>query len=282
LKVFRFAVFALLLAIAAGARAQTITTVTGTVIDATGIPFANSPVNITLLGGPPTPIVTATNSPVEMPIAPTTNAGGAFSVNLVATASISPATTYSFRVCSPPVAPPVGIGAGVCVNITGVTIAGSSQDLSALFAAAPPPSLVNLTNPSRVFNLIPTASLGSLVLTPMTTAPAQPATGSSYVFSGYLTQVALGTGCTGNTTVTLQVTFQDPNAAAPQLTPIGSFTVTTNGTVGIVPLTSGAYGGQIALIAKPGTVVQYSTLYALGTGCTIGPSVQLFPVLELR
>jgi hypothetical protein len=278
---------ALLFLLAGGARAQTITTVTGTVLDPTGIPFANAPVNIVLTGGPgsPTPIVTATNSPVEMPVAPTTNAAGQFTVNLVANGSISAAgSTYAFRACSLGVAPPVGNGNGGCVAISGVTIAGASQDLSALFAAVPPPPLINLTNPSRVYNVIPAAGTASLPTTTMVIAPAQPATGTHYAVAFYLTQTALGASCAANSTVLVNVIYQDPNAAAPSTLAYTTFLILGNGVLGGVLNFSGAVNAisQWGILAKPGTPVQYSTTYTPGTSCAPAPAVQLFPVLEIQ
>lgn len=281
---FRWAVLLGIFALAVAARAQTITAVTATIADPNGIPYSFAPVTINLAPSPgtPSPTIAATGAPVVMPINPTTNSAGAFSVNLIANGSISSAgSTYTFRVCVPPVAPPIGTGAG-CVTITGVTIAGASQDLSATFAAVPPPALANVTNQSRLYNIAPAAGTASIGATTMVTAPAQPATGTHYVFSFYATQTVLGTSCTGNTTVTVNAIVTDPNAAAPQTTAVGVFTVTTNGTLGIVPLTSSAYGGNMPLVAKAGTIVQFSTTYALGTACAPGPTVQLFPTLELQ
>jgi hypothetical protein len=119
---------------AAGARAQTITAVTGTIADPNGIPYANGQVTITIAPpGVTSPFITATNSPILFPITASTNASGFFSVQLVANASITPAATqYTFRICAPVIPPPLGTGIS-CFTPGPVTIAGASQDLSTTF-----------------------------------------------------------------------------------------------------------------------------------------------------
>lgn len=266
------------------AHSQTITAVTGTILDPQGIPYAGGTVTATLIGtsGGATPTVTATGAPVVGTPVASMNGSGVFNMGLIANGSITPAsTTYTFRFCAPAIQGPLAGITQSCFTITGVTIAGASQDLSAT-ANASSVSLAQTWNPSRIFNTLPAAGTASLSATTMTTAPAIPATGTRYVLGGYISQTVLGTSCAGNTTIVLNAIFQDPNAAAPQTTAIATFTVTTNGTLGIVPITANAYGGAIAFVAKPSTVVQYSTTYSLGGSCSPGPTVQVFPVLEFQ
>jgi hypothetical protein len=140
LKVFRGLAFVALLTIAAGARAQTVTTVTGTIADPNGIPYANGQVTINI--SPPgvtTPFITATNAPILFPIVPSTNASGFFSVQLIANGSITPAATqYTFRICAAgPIPAPLGTGTS-CFTPAPVTIAGASQDLSTTFNPVAP------------------------------------------------------------------------------------------------------------------------------------------------
>ncbi len=82
----------------------------------------------------------------------------------------------------------------------------------------------------------------------------------------YAYDSAAGSGCTGNTTVTWTVSYTDPTNNAQTSTAVE--TITTNG---------GATGGDalktsLPIAIKPGTAVNISTVYAIGTGCTTGPS----------
>jgi len=265
-------------------RAQTITTVTGTILDPQGISFAGGQVTINVVSpsGGVTPFVTATGATMIAPQIVTLSSSGSFSVGVVANASISPAsTTYTIRACPVGVQPPIGAGTQGCATATGITIAGASQDVSATLNALTA-SLAQTWNPSRFFNTAPAAGTASIGPTTMTTAPAIPVTGTRYNLSTYITQTALGASCAGNSTIVVNAIFQDPNAAAPQTTPLATYTVTTNGTLGIVPITANAYAGSISFVAKAGTVVQYSTTYTPGGSCSPAPAVQFFPVLELQ
>lgn len=265
-------------------RAQTITTVTGTILDPQGVAFEGGQVTINVVSpsGGVTPFVTATGSPLIAPQVVSLSPTGNFSVGVVANASISPAsTTYTIRACPVAVQPPIGSSTQNCATITGVTIAGASQDVSATLSAAAS-SLVQTWNPSRIYNTAPAAGTASIGATTMATAPAIPATGTRYNLSTYITQTVLGASCAGNTTIVVNAIFQDPNAAAPQTTAIATYTVTTNGTLGIVPITANAYAGAISFVAKAGTVAQFSTTFTPGGSCAPAPTVQIFPVLELQ
>jgi hypothetical protein len=268
----------------ASIHAQTITAVSGTVLDPQGSSFAGGQVTINVVSpsGGVTPFVTATGATMIAPQIVSLSASGSFSVGVVANASISPAsTTYTIRACPIGMQLPMGSATQTCVTATGITIAGASQDVSATLNALTV-SQMQTWNPSRIFNTLPTAGTASLGATTMTTAPAIPATGTRYNLSSYISQTVLGASCAGNSTIVVNAIFQDPNAAAPQTTPIATYTVTTNGTLGIVPLTANVYSGGISFIAKPGTVVQYSTTYSPGGSCSPAPAVQFFPVLELQ
>jgi hypothetical protein len=104
------------------------------------------------------------------------------------------------------------------------------------------------------------------------------ATANTYRLSAYVTQSVLGAACGGTSTIVVNVIFQDPNAAAPQTQAIGTFTITTNGTLGIVPLTTTP--GTLMIRAKTGTNVQYSTTYTPNGTCSPNPTYQIFPILE--
>lgn len=267
------------------ASAQTITTVTGTITDPQGISFAGGQVTIIVVSPSAgvSPTVTATGVPLLQPQVVQLSSSGSFSVGVVANASISPAsTTYTIRACPAALAPPIGSSTQNCITATGVTISGASQDVSATLNALSTNSLAQQWNPSRIFNTAPAAGTSSLSATTMVTAPAIPATGTRYNLSTYITQTVLGASCAGNTTIVVNLIYQDPNAASAQTNPIATYTVTTNGTLGIVPLTANVYSGSQSFVAKAGTVVQYSTTYTPGGSCSPAPAVQFFPVLELQ
>lgn len=268
--------------------AQTITAVTGTVIDPQGLPFANGSVTPVIVG-PGTGVsltVTATGAPVFNPPSVATSSTGSFSMNLIANGSISPSSsTYTFVVCSPAYISQNDIttlsGNGLCFTVTGITISGASQDISATLNASAF-SLARQWNSSRLYSTAPAAGTASIGATTMlASVPAIPATGTRYSFTSYITQTVLGASCAGNSTIVVNAIFQDPNAASAQTTAIATYTVTTNGTLGIVPLTANNYGGAITFVAKPGTAIQFSTTFTPGGSCSPAPTVQLFPVLEL-
>lgn len=264
-----------------GAHAQTITAVSGTVLDPQGLAYAGAQLTATVVApnGGASPTVTATGAPLNAPQLANLDPTGSFTMGLVANSSVTPgSTTYSFRVCGIPLQPPLASTQQSCFTVTGVTISGATQNISATLNSAAV-RLVKIWAPSRVFNTLPAASAASISATTMDTTPAIPATGSEYTFTAYLSQTVLGASCAGNSTVTLNLIYQDPNAAAPQTQAIGTFTVTTNGTLGIVPLTSNIYAGKITFTAAPSSVIQYSTTYSAGGSCSPAPTVQVFPVL---
>jgi len=113
----------------------------------------------------------------------------------------------------------------------------------------------------------------------MATAPTIPTVGTTYRFAAYVSQTVLGSGCAGNSTIAVNVITQDPNAASAQTTAAATFTVTTNGTLGVVPITT-ELQNPFTFRAKAGTVVQFSTTYTPGGSCSPAPTVQIYPVLE--
>lgn len=258
------------------------TSVSATVIDPNGIPYAGGTMSAVLVPNV-SGAYTLSGSPYSGRINPTAlDATGSFTVQFADNGVLLPASSqWQITVCAPGRLPlPIGTG-GLCFTAAALTITGGSQNISATLNASAT-ALVQIWNPSRVFNTAPAAGTASLGATTMTTAPAIPAIGTRYNLSTYISQTVLGASCAGNTTIVVNAIFQDPNAAAPQTTPIATYTVTTNGTLGIVPLTANSYAGSISFSAKAGTVVQYSTTYTPGGSCAPAPAVQFFPVLELQ
>jgi hypothetical protein len=264
--------------------AQTITTVSGQVLDPNGVRYNGGQVTITIVppSGGVSPYVTITHGPVQSPLTLRLTNTGTFSAAVVANASITPASThYTFTVCGAPSQPTISSTVQPCFTVTGITIAGAIQNLSTTLNNAAV-RLFQTWDSAREFNTLPAATAGSLAPVTMVTAPAVPLTGKEYTLTAYVSQTALGASCGAPTTIVLNAIFTDPNAAAPQTQAIGTFSVTGNGTLGIVPLTANIYSGKITFVAKPATAVQYSTTYALGTSCSPGPTVQVYPVLQMN
>jgi len=145
-----------------------------------------------------------------------------------------------------------------------------------------PGSLINLYNGlttvgngvvAELYNTAPAAGTASIGATTMFT----PASAGTFRASFYVTQTVLGTSCSGNSTIQANVIFKDPNAASAQTVATALFTVTTNGTLGQVPLTSGPMSYTFRSSAA---AIQYSTTFTAGGSCSPAPTVQVFPVLE--
>jgi hypothetical protein len=112
--------------------AQDFTTVTGTVEDSVGIPYALGTITAKLvIAG--NPVFTDT----KLPYAPPTGLvkldnNGFFTMQLAANGALTPASsTWTFVVCSVTgTEQPVFGKASSCYQVTGITISGSSQDIS--------------------------------------------------------------------------------------------------------------------------------------------------------
>lgn len=118
------------------AAAAQFTTVTGTVIDPNGVPYANGTITATL-------ITSASPTLSGLPYTPPTqqvglSSAGAFVMQLADNTQLSPGgTQWTFKVCSAAgtVLPAGGVGP-VCFVAGPVTISGSSQNLTATLAGA--------------------------------------------------------------------------------------------------------------------------------------------------
>ncbi len=131
--------------------------------------------------------------------------------------------------------------------------------------------------PSEYYNTASASTNANVSATTLITAPTSV---SRYRISFYVDQTVVGAGCTGTSTVTLNVIYTDPNAGAAQTVAVGTYNVATSGNGGV-----GNFVGQSTfnLVAKASTAVQYSTSgYTAGTGCTTHPSYQVYPVLEAQ
>jgi hypothetical protein len=120
------------------------TTVTGTVVDPNGLPYANGTITPLLV------VPSGAGSPTlgGLPYTPPTSSigldlTGSFSFNVADNTQLLPAATkWSFTVCSAlgTVLPAGGKGP-ICFIVPALTVSGASQSISAAIAAVPPPAL---------------------------------------------------------------------------------------------------------------------------------------------
>jgi hypothetical protein len=152
-------------------------------------------------------------------------------------------------------------------------------------SAAVPPQWADC-NAANGFNVVTTvystpsaSTTASISATTMATASPL---GNTYEFSFYPTQTAVGVGCAGNSTITVSVTFQDPNEGAPVSYPYSAdiATIIGNGAPGHIFPGTAALTTGVTFSAKGGTVVTYSAVYAPNGGCGPAPAYQIFPILE--
>lgn len=126
----------------------------------------------------------------------------------------------------------------------------------------------------EIFNVASAAGTASLSATTMATTPVT----GNFRLSWYITQSIVGASCAGNTTVTVNVIYTDTNAASEQTVVLALHTVTTNGTIGNVPWTSGPI--SYTFTAKAATNIKYSTTVSAGGSCAPVPTYVITPILE--
>lgn len=134
----RVKIFAFLLCFCLPVAAQ-FTTVSGTVIDPNGIPYANGTIVPTLVSSSSPTLNGLFYSPPTGPVGLDIN--GSFLMNLASQASLLPGgTTWNFTVCSAigTVQPAAGTGPQ-CFVVTGIVVAGASQSISTQLQAAARP-----------------------------------------------------------------------------------------------------------------------------------------------
>jgi hypothetical protein len=116
------------------------TTVTGTVTDPNSLPYANGTITATLVSSS-SPKFTASNLPYTPPTQPVgLSAAGSFVMQLADDTLLTPGgTTWSFTVsCGASCVPPVFGKGPITFTVTGVTISGASQSITATLTAAAP------------------------------------------------------------------------------------------------------------------------------------------------
>lgn len=116
------------------------TTVTGTVTDPNGLKYAFGTIASVIVSSS-TPVFSSNSQPYFQPTQATgLSSVGTFTVRLADNTQLSPGgTTWTFTVCSAggTVQPAFGKGP-ICFVVSGVTISGASQDISATLSAAAP------------------------------------------------------------------------------------------------------------------------------------------------
>jgi len=128
------------------------TTVSGTVVDPNGLPYANGTITAALVSSS-SPKFTATNQPYTPPTQPVgLSSAGSFVMNLADNTQLTPGgTTWNFTVsCAAGCVPPVFGTGPVTFTITGVTISGASQSITGALTAAAPALTAVITSGNAV------------------------------------------------------------------------------------------------------------------------------------
>jgi hypothetical protein len=116
------------------------TTVSGTVTDPNGLPYANGTISAQLVISA-SPVFTATKQPYTPPTQPVgLSPAGSFVMQLADVTALSPGGgTYSFKVSCAAGCVPVAGGKGpISFTVTGITISGASQSITTTLTAAAP------------------------------------------------------------------------------------------------------------------------------------------------
>jgi len=102
---------------------------------------------------------------------------------------------------------------------------------------------------------------------------------TAFQFWATVSLTASGTGCTGNTTVVLNVIYRDPSGVAAVTKPLGTVTLS----VGVATPLGDVADFVVPIWAIAAQPVLYSTSsYTAGAGCTINPTYQVTPRLVLQ
>jgi hypothetical protein len=231
----RFLLLCLLLCCSVPSRAQTPTSVTGTITDPNGLPYSGASVTAQLVPGGVSPTVNGAqingfNGPVLA------NDNGRFSMDLFCNTAgggcsvISPSgTQWQFTVCEPGVPPPLGFG-NTCFSLA-VTITGATQNVSATLSAAAPALARTLA--------ASTISFSGLTSGTNTTAAMVVGTGASLATSG--------SGTIAATSVPFSGVAAGTNTNALVIGTGGSLGTSGSGTI---TATNGLTGGATGFLPK--------------------------------
>lgn len=152
---------------AALVNAQTLTTVTGTITDPNGVPYSGARVAVSIAQSSPgdltlTPCAQSP-CPVPGPNPVTADNSGHFTINLWASASIQcgqtapTCTSYTFNVSIVGAPPPLGTGPQ-SFTLSGVAVAGASQDESTALSALAPALGHGGGGPVNLASIVPTGA----------------------------------------------------------------------------------------------------------------------------
>jgi hypothetical protein len=261
----------LLLSMVATARAQTITTVSGTVVDPNGNPWSGATLTISISATATptiTPCITAPSCPVIMPPAITLSPTGAFTQALVANGSILPvSSTYTFCLSFPgqlfPLVPfPIGTGPQSFCS-TGNTISGASQSLSATLSALAPAILS--TNAAGSPQKSAATNFGTAIGTAQTIV-ASAAAAVPYTISFYTWQSLAGASCgAGTNTATVTLAWTGPGGSSETLA-LTALSISANGAL------DSNQTQTVTITPSVGTAITYTVASTLAsTGCSPVP-----------
>ena len=183
-------------------------------------------------------------------------------------------------------APTGSSGNDVCAGVSSVHRIQCSMNNGTVSSLA---TLADIaTAISTVYSTISASTTGNIGATTMFTTTAD----STYRFSFYGQTTVVGTSCTSQSFVTVNVTWQDPLSGSANTMSFVNTNLTDgttfNGVVG--PMfgwvsssgTSSAAGSptQVVFRAKSGTNITYSTTANHGGNCAPAPSYKIVPLLE--
>jgi hypothetical protein len=295
---FSWKIFGLLLFAAAPAWAQ-FTTVSGTVQDANGIPYANGTITAKLT--PATPGgYRLSGQPYSGTLGLSSlDSTGSFTLSMADNTQITPAgSQWSFTVCSNPggIPPPLGtgnqcFGNGTAIALAPITITGGTQSISAQLQAVAP-SLTNFGGGggivTNVVGVSPIASTGGA--TPNVSCPTCVTAAGGGTVALLLNQVGYGIGTNqvgGNNNFTNDAT-----------------TLTYNGTGGMVAgsgyaaTSDGVHAGKVSLFGNTAFYPLVANSYNMAgppsatytawwdqaatstSGGPAAPSVKLYPTVS--
>lgn len=220
----RLLFLSLLLALPAWAQ---FTTVTGTVTDPNGLPYAYGTI-ASAIASSGTPQFTAT---AALYIQPTQATGldttGTFQMRLADVTALTPGgSTYSFTVCSSQGSVPFSFGKGPqCFTINGVSISGSSQDIGATLRAAAPALTVTFAGGGTVTGTgtantlamwTGTSALGNSLISQATgTITAAP---TSVIGFSFLGTTPTGSSCVTSASATIPTGIQPGTQGCAKIT----------------------------------------------------------------
>jgi hypothetical protein len=245
--------------------AQNYTTVTATVVDPNGVPYANARVTFTLGNTSGIPSFSATptlaGTPVMGSFSVILDSGGNLSVSVPSNAVILPASTKWV----PSICAAVG---GPCATGAATTISGSSQDISTVLNAAvsaqtsgPPLPFPGAIGSQSTLLSSASVSTANVVATVPTT--------KLYSLRYYIFQAAGGTGCSVAATVTFTYSWTDPGGT-------GTAQSVTTSAVSMQTLAAGNYlSANVPIVAQQASAITYATTWTAGT-CTTQPKYSAY------